>query len=218
MRVRAPLHSIDVRGRFGVGPVFSIWRGMNYARIFTVPVNPMSTRQLTIRGFITDASRAWASLTDDQRSDFNDYAESLNRKNVFGQDLSASGFNEYCALYCLAADLGETPVSDAPTTSAPTLVTDGAIAEGSGNGEIDVDWTAGQGGFVDVWITQLLGPGRAPQSSDYTHDSYTADATETKTISGLTAGGKYGVKIRQVFANGQSGPWIQETLTAKSGA
>lgn len=214
MRVRAPLHSIDVRGRFGVGPVFSIWRGLNYARIFAVPTNPRSTRQLVMRGYITDASRAWGGLTDAQRAGWETFAEAQNRKNVFGQDFTTSGFNEYCALYVMASDIGETPVSDAPTTSAPLLVTDGAITAGSGSGEIDVDWTAGQGGYVDIYITPVLPAGRAPQDNNYRHDSYTADVTATKTLSGLVSGGKYGVKIRQIFANGQIGPWLQETLSA----
>ena len=96
MKVRAPLHSIDVRGRFGVGPVFSIWRGLNYARMLVIQGNPRSTRQLAIRGLITDASRAWAGLLDSDRAGWEVYAAGLNRKNVFGQDLETSGFNESC--------------------------------------------------------------------------------------------------------------------------
>jgi len=216
VKIRAPLHSIDVRGRFAYGLVFSVWRGLAVGRVFTVPTNPRSARQLVIRGLITAASRAWAALTDNQRTGWDDYANGLSRTNVFGQDIKATGFNEYCALYMLASDVGESPVSDAPSTDAPILVTDGDAAEGAATGEIDVTWTAGQGGFVDIWITPVLGAGRKARESDYTHNSYTADATETKTISGLVDGGKYGVKFRQIFANGQAGPWTQETLNAKS--
>lgn len=214
MRVRSPLHSIDVRGRFAVGPVFSIWRGLNYARIFTVPVNPSTSRQLEIRGLMTDASRGWALITDAQRAAFEVYADGMNRKNVFGQDLKTTGFNEYVALFVLASDVGETPVSDAPVTDAPALVTDGAIATGATDGIIDITWTAGQGGFMDAWITPVLGAGRQPQKSDYTHLSYTADVTATLEISGLVVAGKYGVKIRQVALDGQVGPWLQSTLLA----
>jgi len=216
MRVRAPLHSIDVRGRFGMGPVFSIWRSLNYARLFVIPTNPRSPRQLVIRAFLTSASRAWGALSGAQRAGWEAFAGLLSRKNVFGQDLKSSGINEYCALYVLASDLGQVPVSDAPVTDAPLLVTDAAITEGANSGEIDVDWTAGQGGFVDVWITGLLPPGRKAQESDYVHSSYTLDATATVVTGGLVAGGKYGVRCRQVFLNGQTGPWLSETLTAKA--
>lgn len=167
-----------------------------------------------MRGFMTAASRAWNALSDANRTSFNTYAQNQNRKNVFGQDVKASGFNEYCALYTVASDLGETPVSTAPVTAAPLIVTDGAITAGAGSGEIDIDWTAGQGGYLDAWITPVLPDGREPKESDYAHNSYTTDVTATKTISGLTGGSKYSVKIRQVFANGQVGPWTVETLDA----
>lgn len=215
MRVRGPLHSIDVRGRFALGPVFSIWRGLNYARLFVVPTNPRSIRQLAIRALLTSSSRAWAALTTGQRTGWETYADGLTRKNVFGQEIKTSGINEFCALYVLASDTGGVPVDDAPVTDAPLLVTGVAVAEGALSGEIDVTWSAGQGGFVDVWITPVLSPGAKAQESAYSHQSYTADVTATVTISGLVPGGKYGVRARQVFANGQVGPPISATLTAK---
>ena len=214
MKIRGPLHSIDARGRFGVGFVLTAWRGLSVARIFTMPTNPRSARQLTIRGIMTAASRAWSALNDANRLSWTNYAGIQNRKNVFGQDIRASGFNEYCALYCLASDMGETPVSTAPSTSKPLLVEDGAIAAGAAAGEIDITWTAGQGGSVDIYKTGELPAGRAAKESDFTHDSYTADATAILTLTGLTTGAKYGIRIRQVFANGQVGPWTQSTLNA----
>jgi len=171
---------------------------------------------LIIRGLLTGGSRAWDDLTDSQRDGWEVYADGLTRKNVFGQGIKTSGINEYCSCFVLASDMAETPVSDAPVTSAPVLVTDATIGEGALSGEIGVNWTAGQGGFVDVWITPLLNAGRKAQESAYSHQSYTADATATLTIDGLVAGGKYGVRCRQIFANGQFGPWFAVTLTAKA--
>ena len=214
MKIRGPLHSIDARGRFGVGFVMSIWRGLSVARIFTMPTNPRSSRQLAIRAIMTTASRAWNGLSDANRTTWEVYANLQNRKNVFGQDIRASGFNEYCALFSIATDAGETPGDEAPVVAAPLLVTDGDISTPALDGEILIGWTQGQTGFLDAYITQELSAGRQPRESDYRHDSFTADATETLTISGLTIAGKYGVKIRQVFASGQVGPWTQKTLLA----
>lgn len=216
MKIRAPLHSMDARGRFGVGFVFSIWKGMSTARVFSVPVNPRSSRQMVIRALLTSASRAWAALTDANRDAWDAWALLQNRKNIFGQDQKVSGYNEYCSLSVLAADVGETPVSSPPADPAPVMVTDGAIAEGAAGGEIDVTWTAGQDGFVDVWATGVLPVGRQPRESDYRHLAYVADATESYTIEGLIGGSLYGVRIRQVAADGQSGPWIGEVLEAKT--
>ena len=218
VRIRAPMHSVDVRGRFGVGVVFSKWRGVSVGRIFALPTNPRSTRQLVIRGLLTAASRAWTALEDIERAGWEVYAAAQSRKNIFGQDSKASGFNEYVALSMLAADMGETPLSIAPIVPGPLLVTDGLIAEGAAAGSIDITWTAGQAGFVDAWITGVLPAGRAPKQGDYKHNSYTADATETVTIADLVEGGKYGVRIRQVFESGQPGPPTVTVLTAKVGA
>jgi len=215
MRVRAPLHSIDVRGRFGMGPVFSIWRGLNYARSLVIPVNPQSVRQLLIRGFLSGLSRAWALLTDDQRQSWEDYADLQNRKNVFGQDLKTSGINEYIALGVIAEDTEEGAVSDPPVTENPPLVGGLAFAEGALSGEIAATWTGSDGDYVDIWITKQLGAGRKAYPTDYRHDSYTAIAGGTLTISGLVAGGKYALKGRAVRTSGQVGPYQSATLTAK---
>lgn len=212
MRVRGPLHSLDVRGRFGVGIVFTNWRGLSVARMFTVPTNPQSTRQVVIRALMASASRAWEDLTQPQRVGWNNYAKDVGRTNVFGQEIKTSGFNEYCALSVIAEDTGTAPGGDAPTEIAPLAVTDGVIEEGAASGEIDVTWTAGQGGFVDIWLAGPLPNGRFAVKSDFAHDSYTADVTATKTISGLTAGKQYVVSIRQVATTGQVGPWTKEEL------
>jgi len=155
-------------------------------------------------------------ITDAQRAGWEAYALAYGRKNVFGQDLKTSGINEYSACFVLASDIGEVPVEDAPVTSRPVLVVDATFAEGVAAGQIDVSWTADQGGKVDVWITGVLSPGRKAQESAFSHFEYTDDATEARTIGGLVPGGKYGVRARQIFLNGQYGPWVEETLTAKA--
>lgn len=208
MKIKAPLHSMDARGRFGLGLVFSTWRGMATGRAFVVPKNPRSLRQSAIRGFMTSASRAWNDLTEKGRKGFESYAKEMGRKNVFGQALDASGFNEFCALYCLAKDIGETPVETAPLAPAPLAVSGGKIVASDTPGEIDATWTAGQDGYVDLWVTGPLPAGRQPRETDYRHHSYTADVTATKTIAGLSEGAKYGVKARQVAKSGQVGPWM----------
>jgi len=216
MRVRAPLHSIDVRGRFGVGPVFSIWRGLNYARLLVIPVNPQSERQLLIRGFLSGLSRAWGLLTDLQREAWEAYALTLNRKNIFGQDLQTSGINEYIALGVIAEDTEEGAVSDPPTTEPPPLLGGLAFAEGVASGQIDITWSGSDGDYVDVWITQQLASGRKAYPTDYRHHSYTIIGTGTLTISDLVPGGKYSLKGRSVRASGQIGPYQSDTLTAKA--
>lgn len=213
MKVRAPLHSIDVRGRFGVGPVFSIWKGQNYARVLSIPINPQTERQLDVRGYLISASRSWALLNDGQRNAWENYAEAHPRTNVFGQEVTVSGFNEYVAMAVMALDLGETPLVSPPEVPAPSFVTDLAGASGA-EGEVDVTWTAGQGGFVDVWIAGPVSAGRKSKETDYRHNVFEADEMETVTIENLVAEATYDLKVRQVFASGQVGPFGKLTATA----
>lgn len=214
MKVRAPLHSVDVRGRFGVAIVFSIWRGANYARTFTIPTNPRTARQLSIRAFLTTASRAWNALTDAQRTAWDAFAQLQSRTDVFGEPIKATGINEYVALSVIAQDLGQAPVSDPPLTDAPAVLAGAAAAPGVGAGEIDVTWTGADGDFADVWVTSLLPSGRKPSGNLYSHYSYTAIAALTETITGLTSGGKYGVRVRSARNNGQIGPFQEFIVLA----
>lgn len=208
MKVRAPLHSIDVRGRFGVALVFSIWRGANYARTFTIPTNPRTPRQLTIRAFLTTASRAWNLITDAQRTAWDAFAQLQSRTDVFGEPIKATGINEYVALSVIALDVGQVPVSDPPITDAPAVLAGTTVGPNLVPGEIEIAWTGVDGDFVDVWITSLLPAGRRPSENLYSHSIYPAIGASPAQIAGLVSGGKYGVKVRAVRNNGQIGPFL----------
>lgn len=61
-RVTGPLCSFDVRNK--IGPiVFSIWKGINYARRLVVPQNPKTTCQVVIRKVVTRGSVGWKNGT-----------------------------------------------------------------------------------------------------------------------------------------------------------
>ena len=140
MKIKNPLMSIDARGRYALALVYSIWRGLNYARTFVVPTNPQTGRQLTVRGFLTTAVRAWAGLTQAQRDNWNDESKDVKTTDVFGDNVIISGINYYTALSTIAQDLGEVPVSDPPTAKPPKNVDTVVIATGALSGEVLVTW------------------------------------------------------------------------------
>ena len=59
-------------GRSGL--VFFPWRGLQVARLFSTPANPSSTAQAAVRAFQTAASKAFKSLTPEERSAWDAYA------------------------------------------------------------------------------------------------------------------------------------------------
>jgi len=209
MKVKGPMHSIDARGKMGDSFVYSIWRGANTIRGLTVPYNPQSTRQTTIRGFLTDASRAWENLTEVQREAWRTAASTRQKTNPLGQSYYASGLNYFAGLYVLASDAGETPVESVPVTSEPvTLV--GAAFAGGDEGVITCTWSGSDGDFVDIWVTPQMNLGVMVQDNMYRHHSYTAIATGTKDITGLVSEGQYGLKVRAIRDNGQAGPFTTD--------
>jgi len=218
MRVRAPLHSIDARGRFGSALVFSIWKGRNYAKQMTTPTNPQTARQMTIRAIMVDMTRAWGSLTDDQRLAWNSYAELQTHKNCFGEDVRISGFNEYVALAVLAGDMGGTQVAEPPITDAPGSCADLIVVSSTtANGEISLVWSDTYSGKLDVWVAGPMPAGRKASKSDFRHKMYVTEVTEAFDIDGLVAGGLYELKVRVLLANGQNGPYLKFRVASGSG-
>lgn len=215
MRVRAPLHSIDVRGRFALGLIFSIWRGMTYAKAMAIPTNPQSARQLQVRGLLTSLSQNWASLTNAQRESWIEYAAANPNTNVFGQQFASSGINQYVGLGVIAADMGEPALTAPPVTDEPAILAGAAAVPGALSGEIAVSWTGADGDYVDVWITQALSAGRVGGKSDFRHLSYTAIGGSPITINSLTPGAYYELKIRANRDSGQVGPFQKFRTTAK---
>jgi hypothetical protein len=209
MKILNPFMSIDARGRSKRALVYSIWRGLNYVRAFVVPTNPSTDRQIAVRAVFVAASRAWGALTADNRETWRAYSKSHLLTDVFGASFAASGINWFVGLFCRATDLGETPVSNAPSVSAPGDLS-GLEAPAGAAGEIDVSWTDNaEGDKVDIWVTPEIPDGREPRKGDFVHHSYTAGATGALVVTGLIEGGRYAFRGRYIQANGLVGPAIQ---------
>ena len=214
MKVRSPMHSIDVRGKFGTSLVFAIWRGLNYIRGLTIPANPQTDRQMLVRGYMTTLSRAWAALVDGERQAWRDYALLHPVNNVFGQTFLPSGFNVYVGLNSLVLDQGLTAIDTPPIVAGP-----GGIAGLTASPEIPLsillDFTApGSGMAIEVQATGIIPPGRIVQENQYRHVAYTVGTVDNQSLQELAAGEKYGVRVRIVLPDGQAGPWSVATSLA----
>jgi hypothetical protein len=183
----------------------------------TVPTNPQSIRQMAIRAIMVDQTRAWGSLTDDQRLAWNAYAELQTHKNCFGEDVRISGFNEFVALAVLAVDMDESAVGDPPISDAPgsvgSLVVKTSIDT---NSAINVIWSDTYSGVVDTWVAGPMPAGRKASKSDFRHKNYMPEGTENLDIEGLVSDGLYELKIRVLLANGQTGPYLKFRVAASA--
>lgn len=93
-RVTGPFLSLGARGTVAKTLTASFWRGINYMRERVIPHNPRSTRQLAIRGVMTDGVSKWrfGVITTSDKTAWNSYARGMEY----------SGFNRYMSRYAIA--------------------------------------------------------------------------------------------------------------------
>ena len=102
-KVTGPLCSFDVRQK--IGPiVFSIWKGINYARRLVVPQNPQTTCQTVIRKVVTRGSQGWKNATTGinatQQAQWDSYAEGSAESgfNRFMRAFNAENYSTPCTM------------------------------------------------------------------------------------------------------------------------
>jgi len=89
-KLHGPMFSLDARGQLGKAIVYSIWKGINYARKYVIPFNPNTAAQQTIRGYFTLAVAAYQA-EDQATRDAWDAA-------IKGKGRAMTGFNYYLGL------------------------------------------------------------------------------------------------------------------------
>jgi hypothetical protein len=104
--VKAPLFSLGAKGKLGDSLVYSSWKGVNTARVYTVPANPKTTAQIAQRDLLTQAVDRWqvTQNTDLVKTAWNVAASNSGKPQ--------SGFNFYVShLSRLAKAVGDEPLT-----------------------------------------------------------------------------------------------------------
>jgi len=97
------------------GNTFARNRYGNYMRARTKPVNPNTARQVKVRGIVAELTTRWAqTLTANQRTAWNLYADSVSMKNKLGESIKLSGYNHFIRSNSWRLDLGQAVVDDGP--------------------------------------------------------------------------------------------------------
>ena len=209
MRVKSPLYSVDVRGRFGPGVVFAKWRGTNWARRMLKTPTRRTLKAQLIKGFLSEGAYAWETLTDQQREDWNTYALGITRYDVFGNPYHVSGQNEFICNFSLTKQCDVPPPVEAPTDPAPGYVQGLKVVVGMPHWNFGVTWDQPSNvDFVQIFLTPILSYGTmvSDQGLAVIHAIQT---TEQKDWMGPFTGDGYKRqwKIRGLMSSGQWGPW-----------
>lgn len=108
---------VDGRGKIG-GHVASKNKAGNYLRTKVTPVNPRTQAQVNVRGYFGTAAKAWAGLSDANRTAWNKAIELWKVTNIFGDLKNPSGFNLYVRLNANLANIGVAAISTPPLPAA----------------------------------------------------------------------------------------------------
>lgn len=86
-KVYGPAMSFDARGKLANSIVFSDWKGIGYARKYTIPKNPRTTAQVTQRGLFSWVHDVFKWLPTDVSQSWYAYAQGkpLSGPNVWSQ-------------------------------------------------------------------------------------------------------------------------------------
>jgi hypothetical protein len=98
-------------------------KGGQYLRNRSIPTNPRTDRQQSVRAAFSAAAESWSGLTVAQREAWEGYAVGTPVVNRLGESITLSGFNMYVRAYAFLAGIAANldGVGTAPVT--PGIIT-----------------------------------------------------------------------------------------------
>lgn len=104
VKLTGPMFSLTASGKFGKAIVYSIWKGIAYARMLITPHNPNTDSQVSFRAMMTFLSQVWATLSDPEQATW----VALSEGNPY------SPFNGFCSINMSRWSLYDSPGSEFP--------------------------------------------------------------------------------------------------------
>lgn len=154
---------IEARGSVA-GTTFSRNRSGAYIRARVKPVNPNSPRQASIRAIQSSMGERWLdSASAAQRVQWGVFADNVPAKNLLGEVISLSGWNQFVKSNVTAKNAGLPQILDGPAIfTLPAQDSDVEIAVSEASQEISVtfnesrDWVdeSNSGMIVEMGIPQ----------------------------------------------------------------
>lgn len=200
---------VDARGKLG-GQVFSQNRGGAYVRTKVTPSNPRSVAQQQARFYLSNFSKAWASLTLTQIAAWNAAVGNFAKHNVFGNLKNPTGKNLYVKLNVNLSNIGVAPISTPPIPVGLSDITGLAVAGNGGANTLAVTWTSGAIPAAENWLleaTKQVSPGKLNVTSLFRvianlapaqTSPYAAGAAYNTKFGALTTGERVSIRITQV--------------------
>jgi len=211
-KVRAPLHSIGLRGRLADGFVFTEWRGINCLRTFVMPSQPRTQRREQIWKIIPRVTRSWANLTATERALWEDFAATVKPLDpVLGRPGNWSGCDAYVSANQALADAG-LPLATIPPAIPFPNPPERFRLRNPAPGVVRIRWEPlPSGTLIDLWLNQTKASRKA-YPSGFRHLVYADGTTGLHILTGIPAGNRVAVKGRVVRPDGGRSGYAQAEI------
>ena len=202
----------DGRGKIG-GHVASKNRAGAYLRTKVTPSNPNTVAQVQARSILASLSQTWQTLTDSQRSGWNEAVKEWGTTDIFGDIKNPSGINLFVKLNANLLSIGRPTLSDVPAKGEvpQTTILSAVLSRATGTIEIYFNNNLADGYVGLVRATPTLSPGVSFVKSEFRVIGNKEVANDVVALSG-DYGAKFGtpsvganvyVSVQFVLLNGQ---------------
>lgn len=193
----------DIKGKIG-NTVFQGGKAGPIVRGRVIPINPRSSAQLNVRGNLTSLSKAWASLTENERLAWDSAAASgdWRETDAFGNSFNLSGEQLYLKLNLVIDFIGETRLTNPPSKASFDAITLGALTAAAGTPAMTLAFTGTLSANFQFMISASAQVSAGIMSSKSVSFANIANTTGTSPINVLSAyTSKYGTLVagRKVF-------------------
>jgi len=147
------------------GLTYSHNAGGMYVRQRTVPTDPNTVAQATIRAIVASLVNHWVNtLTADQRTAWNTYATNVPLNDVFGDPRERSGINHYVRSNTPRLQGAQTRIDDGPTIFDLGEFTSPTFAILAATNKVEVtfndndDWVSEDNAILLIWGSRPKNP------------------------------------------------------------
>lgn len=176
-----------------------------------------------VKSWLQWASRVWGIMTEVQRQTWRDYANDHAGEKPRRWGNEPGGFAAFVRVNCIRRrnGLSVTTYQNPPITPVRPIITAVVAGVGGTAGWLRVDWNYGGSPSTQDQVEICRTPykqsdGEMITSKGMKYAVTTPVNSGTYTIKNLRPGGRYGVRLRFVRADGAVGSWIYTSGRAKA--
>jgi hypothetical protein len=133
-------------------------RNGQYIRNRSIPVQPRSTAQRAIRGFLALCSQVWKSVTANDQAAWKTWADGHKRTDSLGQSQAMTGSQAFCSINSFRLLLGLTIVQTPPADPDFSAFVEGVVTSTDGDVLVST-YTRPATGQIAFYVAEPRGAG-----------------------------------------------------------